>query len=114
MTALPPCSGGVWTTESAHNLSRQPTDHTSSLFPINDPALTRYRWEDDIIWDSDAVTRIPHPSIPQLDPNDPNIILGYPEELTSSATPEKEGKKVRERNTELLVVPKSMIYILQF
>lgn len=86
--------GGVWTTESAHNLSRQPTDHTSSLFPVNNPALINERWEDDIIWDSEAVTHIPRPSVPRLDPNDPNIILGYPEELTVSTTVEKEGKKV--------------------
>ena len=87
-------SGGVWTTESAHSLSRQ-SDHTS-LFPINNPALVYHRWEDDIIWDTEAVSSVPKPSIPQLDPNDPNIILGIPEEtFSTTSAADREMKKVR-------------------
>lgn len=87
--------GGVWTTESPHSLSRQSTgSHTSSLFPVNNPALVYGRWEDDIIWDTEAVSHIPKPIVPQLDPNDPNIILGIPEEVVSTTTTEKDGKKV--------------------
>lgn len=87
--------GGVWTTESAHSLSRQSSsDHTSSLFPINNPALVYGRWEDDIIWDTEAVPQIPKPIVPQLDPNDPHIILGIPEEPVISSSSEKDGKKV--------------------
>lgn len=85
----------MWTTESAHSLSRQQsTDHTPSLFPVNNPALVYSRWEDDIIWDTEAVTHIPRPVVPQLDPNDPNIILGFPEEVTSNILNDKDGKKV--------------------
>ena len=86
--------GGVWTTDSGHSLSRQTTDHTSSIFPINNPALVHEHWEDDIIWDTEAVPRIPKPVIPRLDPNDPDIILGIPEEVTVTNTADKDGKKV--------------------
>ena len=87
--------GGVWTSDSAHSLARQSSsDHASSLFPVNNPALVHGRWEDDIIWDSEAVPRIPRPIIPRLDPNDPHVILGIPEEPTANLSSEKEGKKV--------------------
>ena len=87
--------GGVWTSDSAHSLARQSSsDHASSLFPVNNPALVHGRWEDDIIWDSEAVPRIPRPVIPRLDPNDPHVILGIPEEPTANLSSEKEGKKV--------------------
>lgn len=88
-------SEGVWTTESAHSISRQSSnDHTSSLFPVNNPALLCSHWEDDIIWDTEAVSHIPKPIVPQLDPNDPNIILGIPVEPMTSSTTDKDGKKV--------------------
>ena len=87
--------GGVWTTDSGHSLGRQTSDHTSSIFPVNNPALVHERWEDDIIWDTEAVPRIPKPVIPRLDPNDPDIILGIPEEVTVTNTADKDGKKVR-------------------
>jgi transcription initiation factor TFIID subunit 1 len=74
-------------------MGRQTTDHTSSMFPVNNPALVHDRWEDDIIWDTEAVPRIPKPIIPRLDPNDPDIILGIPEEVTVTITSDKDGKK---------------------
>ena len=64
------------------------------MFPIENYDLIYKRWEDDVIWDSDAVERIPKPSVVRLDPNDPNIILGIPVEPVASATADKEGKKV--------------------
>lgn len=88
-------SDGVWTTESAHSISRQSSsDHTSSLFPVNNPALVYSRWEDDIIWDTEAVSHVPKPIVPQLDPNDPNVILGIPVEPVTNSTTDKDGKKV--------------------
>ena len=67
---------------------------THSMFPIENYDLIYKRWEDDIIWDSDAVKQIPKPSVVKLDPNDPNIILGIPVEPVASTTADKEGKKV--------------------
>ena len=65
-----------------------------SMFPIENYDLIYKRWEDDIIWDSEAVTHIPKPSIALLDPNDPNIILGIPEEPAAPNSLDKDGKKV--------------------
>ena len=111
--------GGVWTTPGesttsslfARQLSQPgPSNATSegggtagggagngpphSLFPIENYDLIYKRWEDDIIWDSEAVTHIPKPSIARLDPNDPNIILGIPEEPAAPGPLDKDGKKV--------------------
>ncbi len=63
------------------------------MFPIENYDLVYKRWEDDIIWDSDAVTHLPKPSVARLDPNDPNLILGYPAEPVASAPTDKDGKK---------------------
>lgn len=52
----------------------------NSIFPVENFDLIYKRWEDDIIYDSDAVDHLPQPSLPQVDPNDPNFILGIPEE----------------------------------
>ena len=65
-----------------------------SMFPIENYDLIYKRWEDDIIWDSEAVTHIPKPSVALLDPNDPNIILGIPEEPAAPSPLDKDGKKV--------------------
>ena len=79
-------SGGVWTrADSTHLLSRQSSgDGVPSIFLVNNPALVYGHWEDSIIWDSEAVDQIPIPVVPRLDPNDPNIILGVPEEILAS------------------------------
>lgn len=42
------------------------------------------KWEDDVIWDCEAMTNIPKPSILTLDPNDENIILGVPDDIDPS------------------------------
>ena len=43
-----------------------------------------------------AVTHVPKPSVVHFDPNDPNFILGIPEEPVSATGAEaaKDGKKV--------------------
>lgn len=65
-----------------------------SMFPVENFDLCYRRWEDDIIYDTEAVQHIPHPSLPQIDPNDPNFILGIPEEPPAVLPSDKE-KKVR-------------------
>ena len=105
--------GGMWTTSGdtttsllARQLSQPGTSSVTleggggtgglahSMFPIENYDLIYKRWEDDIIWDSEAVTHIPKPSIALLDPNDPNIILGIPEEPAAPNSLDKDGKKV--------------------
>ena len=57
-----------------------------------------------MIWDSEAVTTIPPPSLPMIDPNDPNFVLGLPDEPSPPPSTEKESKKVGVSSTCNLVV----------
>ncbi|XP_057259121.1 transcription initiation factor TFIID subunit 1 isoform X8 [Pezoporus wallicus] len=66
-----------------------------SIFPIDNEELVYGRWEDNIIWDDQAMETYLDPPVLTLDPNDENIILEIPdekEEMTSSS-PCKENKK---------------------
>ena len=63
-----------------------------SIFPAQNFELVYKQWEDDIIYDSDAVDHLPRPSLPLIDPNDPNYILGIPEEPPPSVTADKDKK----------------------
>ncbi|XP_065546097.1 transcription initiation factor TFIID subunit 1 isoform X4 [Lathamus discolor] len=66
-----------------------------SIFPIDNEELVYGRWEDNIIWDDQAMETYLDPPVLTLDPNDENIILEIPdekEEMTSSS-PSKENKK---------------------
>lgn len=49
-----------------------------SMFPIENEELIYGLWEEDIIWDSEAVDKIPSPKLLVLDRNDENIILEVP------------------------------------
>lgn len=56
------------------------TDTWYSIFPIENEALVYGRWEDDVIWDAQAMDYIPQPSVLTLDPNDEHLILEIPED----------------------------------
>jgi len=66
----------------------------TSLFPIENYELIYNSWEDDIIFDSEAVSHIPQPTLAQIDPNDPNFIIGIPEEPPQTLPGEKDSRKV--------------------
>ena len=116
-TPSPPISGmgGMWRPLGAgenasfprHSMaSRTSTDSAvlggeqspqKSLFPIENYQLVYERWEDDVIWNSQAVEQIPTPSLAQIDPNDPNFIIGIPEEspvVAHSMPGDKDSRKV--------------------
>uniref|UniRef100_A0A8B9QCP2 Transcription initiation factor TFIID subunit n=1 Tax=Apteryx owenii TaxID=8824 RepID=A0A8B9QCP2_APTOW len=66
-----------------------------SIFPIDNEELVYGRWEDNIIWDDQAMETFLDPPVLTLDPNDENIILEIPdekEEMTLNS-PSKENKK---------------------
>ncbi|XP_073084390.1 transcription initiation factor TFIID subunit 1-like isoform X4 [Manis javanica] len=66
-----------------------------SIFPIDNEELVYGRWEDNIIWDAQAMPRLLEPPVLTLDPNDENLILEIPdekEEATSNSSC-KENKK---------------------
>ena len=52
-----------------------------SLFPIENDELIYTKWEDDVIWDTQAMTTIPVPKILTIDLNDENIIMNVPEDI---------------------------------
>ncbi|XP_040190381.1 transcription initiation factor TFIID subunit 1 [Rana temporaria] len=66
-----------------------------SIFPIDNEELVYGRWENNIIWDDQAMDRLLAPPVLTLDPNDENIILEIPDEKeeTTSNSPSKESKK---------------------
>jgi len=86
------------------------TDTWYSIFPIENEALVYGRWEDNVIWDAQAMDYIPQPSVLTLDPNDEHLILEIPEdrdakvsapstnvtqEVTSTGTSKKDSKRSR-------------------
>lgn len=106
--------GGVWRpVNEARQLSMgrgnsvdsgttaEETGLDSSLFPIDNYDLIYSRWEDDIICGDNSVLKIPQPSILQLDPNDPNIIIGIPIEPPPILPGDKDGRKVFSTNMYL-------------
>lgn len=61
------------------------TDDTwYSIFPVENEELIYSKWEDDVIWDAEAMDKIPKPKVLTLDPNDENIILGIPDDIDPS------------------------------
>lgn len=55
-----------------------------SIFPVENEELVYSKWEDEVIWDAEAMDRIPKPKVLTLDPNDENIILGIPDDIDPS------------------------------
>ncbi|CAB3979442.1 transcription initiation factor TFIID subunit 1 isoform X2 [Paramuricea clavata] len=79
-----------------------------SIFPVDNQELIYGRWEDKIIWDSEAMPNIPEPEIMELDPNDENLILGIPEDVVVNAGKEQEPTRRREpKNKSKLLLGKS-------
>ncbi|XP_035205757.1 transcription initiation factor TFIID subunit 1-like isoform X1 [Stegodyphus dumicola] len=77
-----------------------------SIFPVENEELVYGHWEDDVIWDSEAMEKIPEPKVLTLDPNDENIILSIPDDpdpnsLTSNE-PVKEKKDMVRKSRILL------------
>ncbi|XP_036160219.1 transcription initiation factor TFIID subunit 1 isoform X7 [Myotis myotis] len=66
-----------------------------SIFPIDNEELVYGRWEDNIIWDAQAMPWLLEPPVLTLDPNDENLILEIPDEKeeATSNSPSKENKK---------------------
>lgn len=62
----------------------EPDETWYSIFPVENEELIYRKWEDDIIWDAELVTKIPKPKVLTLDPNDENIILGIPDDVDPS------------------------------
>lgn len=69
----------------AAKMAQEETDDTwYSIFPVENEELVYSKWEDEVIWDAEAMDRIPKPKMLTLDPNDENIILGIPDDVDPS------------------------------
>ncbi|XP_003736702.3 transcription initiation factor TFIID subunit 1 isoform X2 [Drosophila pseudoobscura] len=74
--------------KAQQNVQNKPTevpdDTWYSLFPVENEELIYQKWEDEIIWDAQQMTKVPKPKVLTLDPNDENIILGIPDDIDPS------------------------------
>ncbi|EAT42378.1 AAEL006082-PA [Aedes aegypti] len=70
---------------AAQNKQQEENDDTwYSIFPVENEELVYSKWEEEVIWDAEAVCKIPKPKVLTLDPNDENIILGIPDDIDPS------------------------------
>lgn len=65
-------------------LNEETDDTWYSIFPVENEELIYSRWEDEVIWDAEAMPKVPKPKMLSLDPNDENIILGIPDDIDPS------------------------------
>lgn len=72
--------------------NNEETDDTwYSIFPVENEELVYSKWEDDVIWDAEAMNKVPKPKVLTLDPNDENIILGIPDDIDPSTIRQNTG-----------------------
>uniref|UniRef100_A0A182VQB5 Transcription initiation factor TFIID subunit 1 n=1 Tax=Anopheles minimus TaxID=112268 RepID=A0A182VQB5_9DIPT len=69
---------------AAQKAQEENEDAWYSIFPVENDELVYDKWEDDVIWDAEAVTKIPKPKVLTLDANDENIILCIPDDIDPS------------------------------
>ncbi|KAL7730813.1 hypothetical protein ACLKA6_003581 [Drosophila palustris] len=68
-----------------------PDDTWYSLFPVENEELIYHKWEDEVIWDAQQMSKVPKPKVLTLDPNDENIILGIPDDIDPSKINKNTG-----------------------
>lgn len=89
-------SGGTWGRSGVDGANTEDAGLQTSLFPIDNYDLIYRRWEDDVIYEDNSVVKMPQPILPQIDPNDPNFIIGIPVEPPPIISGDKDGRKVQE------------------
>ncbi|KAF4520213.1 hypothetical protein B566_EDAN003926 [Ephemera danica] len=82
--------------QGGHQAAQQETDDTwYSIFPVENEELVYGAWEEEVIWDAEAMPAIPKPKILTLDPNDENIVLGIPNDVDPSKIPDRSAAPVK-------------------
>ena len=80
----------------SHKKPENGDDTFYSIFPVENEELAYGRWEDEIIWDTENMTKPIRPKMVSLDPNDDNIILGIPDDIDpSTLPPDQPVRKVK-------------------
>ena len=85
--------GGITGVKLQILTDKRPTDANdtfNSLFPVENEELAYGRWEDEVIWDHEAMKTKLTPRMVSMDPNDDNIILGIPDDIDPSTLPSDE------------------------
>ena len=87
------------------NATATPTEDEprQSMFGVDNYEPVYGRWEDKIIWDTEAMVEIPSPTLPHIDPNDSNFIISIPEEPAPVSVSDKESRKVRLKTWHMLL-----------
>ena len=82
-----------------------------SIFPVENEELVYSPWEDEIIWDAQAMTKVPAPQMLTLDPNDENIILGVPDDPDPAKMREPQAQTKEKKNPNKDPLRKSRILL---
>uniref|UniRef100_A0A6I8NJU8 Transcription initiation factor TFIID subunit 1 n=1 Tax=Ornithorhynchus anatinus TaxID=9258 RepID=A0A6I8NJU8_ORNAN len=68
----------------------------NSIFPIENEELVYERWEENIIWDAQAMSRLMEPPVLSLNLNDEDLLLEIPESPEDEETPSISSKNKME------------------
>ena len=94
-------------------LNKDPNSHKVSdwysIFPVENTELIYGKWEDKIIWDSEAVDKLPSPEVFKLDPNDENLVLALPEDSVQEAAMEDAAPKKEYRSKSRYISKKMLL-----
>lgn len=82
-----------------------------SIFPVENEELVYSPWEEEIIWDAQAMTKVPAPQMLTLDPNDENIILGVPDDPDPAKMREPQAQTKEKKNPNKDPLRKSRILL---
>jgi transcription initiation factor TFIID subunit 1 len=80
---------------SQQQQQQEADDTWYSIFPVENEELVYGAWEEEVIWDAEAMPSIPKPKILTLDPNDENIVLGIPNDVDPSKIPDRTAAPVK-------------------
>ena len=94
-------------------LNKDPNSHKVSdwysIFPVENTELIYGKWEDKIIWDSEAVDKLPSPEVFKLDPNDENLVLALPEDSVQEVAIEDAAPKKEYRSKSRYISKKMLL-----
>lgn len=82
-----------------------------SIFPVENEELVYSPWEEEVIWDAQAMVKIPAPQMLTLDPNDENIILGVPDDPDPAKMREPQTQTKEKKNPNKDPLRKSRILL---
>lgn len=91
--------------QGAAKMGSQAADNTTkklvySVMPVESSELLYERWEDDIILDTQNMTKIPKPPDCAIDPYDENVVLEIPDDNEPSTPEQQEQETKKEKEVK--------------